>query len=88
MKAMPEDRKQSPHYIPELDPERNNSDEGASDIVRMYSLQFFVGGLIGILLGISFEKPIIIGVSVAVVILGIAFWTLASLKKTSCDERK
>ncbi|MEM9014205.1 MAG: hypothetical protein AAGB02_03765 [Pseudomonadota bacterium] len=45
------DRKQSPHYIPELDPEVNGTDEGAVDLARESGVTACGAGLALIIVG-------------------------------------
>ncbi|GEM_PF-5434859 len=86
---MAEERMQSPHYIPELDPYRNGSDEGVSDVGRVSAFYLLVGGLIGIAIGLVAGKQVVTLASAAgVAVAGIAFWAMASLKKGSRGERK
>ena len=53
---MNDERKQSPHYIPELDPEKNSSDYGARDIAKYFVLMFLMSGIFLILFGKVAER--------------------------------
>ena len=84
---MSDDRKQSPHYIRELDPNVNGSDEGNSDIARGSAFELLLFGVILAAITIFFESKWGIAISVLIVGLGIALFCRTGLGQYSRNER-
>lgn len=81
-------RDQSPHYIPELDPENNNTDGGTSDINRMHAFQALGFGIIASLFGVFLEEPLALKIGIGAVIVGVVLLIIVGLGQNRREERK